>query len=261
MITTERRGLRARTGVAVRAMAQRHPHDDWLAASVEGRVYLRTYLYLRLTIGVVGLLLPVVLVLGELLWREPGDPLVRGSLSAYYHSGMRDWFVGSLLVVAAFLVAYLWSFRDWDSRISTAAGILAVIVAFCPTSGGPLTPVQQALGEQALARVHIVAAAVFIVLLGVLSALYGWRAGRRPATVPGRSPAFWRALHWSAAGVIAAAVLGVAVVRLLQATGVLGAFERDRVLLVAEWAAVWAFSVSWLAKGWDSDRLLRRRTA
>lgn len=56
--------------------------------------FARSYLRMRLAIGVVGILLPFTLWLleGFLLKR---DWQLRGSLSAYYYSGARDVFVGA----------------------------------------------------------------------------------------------------------------------------------------------------------------------
>ena len=61
-------------------------HDD------EKTLYLRSYLLMRLVIGLAGTALPFVLVIGK------GQPVL-DSLSAYYHTEMLDWFVGLLWVI------------------------------------------------------------------------------------------------------------------------------------------------------------------
>src|SRR4051794_15891591 len=72
-------------------------------AGLQARIlYLRSYLLMRAVIGFIGLALPVALVLGD--WGlERGTLLAKGSLSAYFYSGMRDVFVGSLCVTGLFL--------------------------------------------------------------------------------------------------------------------------------------------------------------
>ena len=54
--------------------------------------YVRSYLVIRLGIGVLGIVLPLWLVFADWVAFH-GDPHPRGSLSVYYYSGMRDIFV------------------------------------------------------------------------------------------------------------------------------------------------------------------------
>jgi hypothetical protein len=74
------------------------------------------YLTLRKLVGAVGMALPVVLSLSSLL-PEVGD---QGSMSAYYHTPMRDIFVGALCAIGVFLFVY----RGYDPR-DFAAGLIA----------------------------------------------------------------------------------------------------------------------------------------
>ena len=60
---------------------------------------LRSYLSMRTGVGVLGTALPLLLLLGDWFFVQ-GTPSARGSLSAYYYSGMRDIFVGCLCVTA-----------------------------------------------------------------------------------------------------------------------------------------------------------------
>jgi hypothetical protein len=67
--------------------------------------YVRSYVTVRFAIGVLGLALPFLLVLVEPILFD-GQPFPRGSLSAYYYSGMRELFVGVLWAIGVFLVLY-----------------------------------------------------------------------------------------------------------------------------------------------------------
>jgi hypothetical protein len=60
---------------------------------------------MRLGVGVLGVLLPVTLIALDSLVFE-GHPFVRDSMTAYYYSGMREFFVGSIFGSGAFLLAY-----------------------------------------------------------------------------------------------------------------------------------------------------------
>jgi hypothetical protein len=74
-------------------------------ADPDGARYTRTFLWMRLGVGVFGVLLPVLLIsLDSIVFN--GHPFVRDSMSAYYYSGMREFFVGVIFGSGAFLLAY-----------------------------------------------------------------------------------------------------------------------------------------------------------
>jgi hypothetical protein len=218
------------------------PHATRLDANVdEAKRYLRSYQMMRTAIGGIGLALPIVLLLGDALFLD-GGVLPRGSLSAYYHSGMRDVFVGALCATAIFLITYKVVESSLDNTLSTIGGVAALGVAVFPTGRpgdapiGP-TPLQEALGEPLVAAIHFGSAALFILSLAAISYYFGVREGSRP-----EPRVRWRAVHWACAAVIVLTVLGIL---LSQATGVLDEFS----LLVGEVVAVFAFGISWLLKG------------
>jgi hypothetical protein len=112
------------------------PNREQLRKHPYGRRILRSWYSTRLTVGILGIAMPFALIIGDLFVLE-GSAWTRGSLSAYYHSGVRDVFVGVLCIVGVFLISYRMS--DWrhpDSWLSTAAGIAALLVAFFPTTTG-----------------------------------------------------------------------------------------------------------------------------
>jgi hypothetical protein len=213
-------------------------------------MYLRSYLFMRVMIGVIGVALPIVLVSVD--WLLYSQKLLgRDSLSSYYHSGVRDLFVGALSAAAVFLVTYKVVERNLDNALSVLAGLAALTIALFPTGRSsdttPLTALQELLGEGSVEVVHYVASAVFLVSLGVLSFFFGLREGRRPQQPGRRSPAFWRWFHWACTGVIAAALLFIVV------TSLLGGPSKS--LLIGEAIALWAFGASWFMKGLELDIL------
>jgi hypothetical protein len=212
--------------------------------------YVRSYLIMRVVIGALGIALPFLLVLGEPLLFD-GQPFPRGSLSAYYYSGMREVFVGTLCAIGVFLVTYKVAERSRENRLSIYAGLAAIVVALFPTSrpgkGVMPTPLQNLLGETTVEWIHFSAAAVFIASLAVISFYFA-----KPSPKPGsRGPSFWRWYHLLCAGFIVAALILAAV------AGITG--EPDKGLLIAEAVAVWAFGASWLMKGLELDVLLDSR--
>lgn len=192
--------------------------------------YVRSYVFMRFAIGVLGLALPPLLVFLEPILFD-GQPFPRGSLSAYYYSGVRELFVGILCAIGVFLVIYKITERTRESRVSTYAGLAVIVVALFPTGRPgakvPATPLQDLAGANTVEAVHFVAAGTFILLLALISYYFGkYRKDRR-------------ALHYACAAVIALAFV------LAAFSGLTG--EPDKGILIAEWAAVWAFGTSWLA--------------
>jgi len=93
--------------------------------------YTKTYFSLRKAIGVIGMALPFVLMLGNYLIFDGN--VVLPSISQYYHSPMRDVFVGGLISMASFLFFYS-GYGKQDRIAGILAGFLALGVAFFPTS-------------------------------------------------------------------------------------------------------------------------------
>lgn len=227
---------------------ERPPNGDTGA-----RLYVRSYLLMRLVIGVVGVLLPVLLLVGD-WWFVDGRPTSRGSLSAYYHSGMRDVFVAALAVIGVFLLTYMAFHYNWDNVLSMVAGVAAVGTAMFPTDGGEvLTPLQRELGESLVAAIHYTCAGVFILSLAAISWRFGTREHARPDRTANQQHRWWLYHRACAVTVVGA----VAFIVLTQATGVWDRYS----ILVGETVAALAFGLSWFVKGAELDVLLGKRPA
>jgi hypothetical protein len=217
--------------------------------------YARTYLLLRVGVGVVGILLPPFLILLDS--RVFQDfPESRGSLSAYYYSGGREIFVAALVLMGTVLGTYKIFELNLDNLCSFLAGAAAIVVALFPTGLPPdttvLTPLQRELSVEWVERIHYGAAATLIVLLGVVSVTFGIREGNRePRPSQKLSPENWRRYHSLCAAVVFAALATYVVAKVTVTI--------PNLLLFAEWIAVWAFAASWFAAGWEWPVLRGRR--
>ncbi len=91
---------------------------------------LISYLLLRRCIGFLGISLPIILVAGAFFY---GDcKLIQSSISDYYHTEMRNIFVGVLCAIALFMFTYVGN--DYRDRIAgNLASIFALGIAFFPT--------------------------------------------------------------------------------------------------------------------------------
>lgn len=209
--------------------------------------YVRSYVFTRFSIGVLGVLLPPLLVLLEPALFD-GLPAPRGSLSAYYYSGVREIFVGGLWAIGVFLIVYKFLDFSWESLLSSLAGAAAILVAIFPTErpgdGVQLTPFQVKLGEGVVSGIHYAVAVVFIGLLVPIVLFFARDEGAR-------SHRGWRSFHTLSAVFI---VAGAALAGFAGITG-----DPDKGVLYGEWIAIWAFGASWLAKGAERGVLFGRR--
>lgn len=232
-------------------------------------MYLRSYLWLRIVVGIMGVGLPFLLILVDHFLL--GGPWHRTSLSAYYHSGMRDAYVSVLLITGVVLITYKVAERSLNNLASLVAGIAVIVVALAPTAlpegcgpsaAGPSlgcpspTGLQMAFGEARLSHIHQGASIIFIVLMGVLTVFFGASEGKRSARPTGReqliAPGVWRMFHWTMAGCMAA--MGVFHV----VTGLTGLWS-GWALTFTEVVCTFAFGLSWLMKGLERPYLLPSR--
>jgi hypothetical protein len=227
--------------------------------------YTSSYRFIRLVVGFLGIVLPIILILGEAFFLR-GGVHVRGSLSGYYHTSMQDVFVGGLCVIGFLLATYMaGEWRTWDFGASLIAGIAVLGVVFFPTmrSGLPhgapacgsvpapsgCSAIEQALGEHQTAVIHAVCAIVFILFLAVMSFLFAASEvlpEKDRITVAGRSkPRMFRrpGLFWTHS-VCALIILAAGAWAFAGA----GVWELTP-LYIGEVASVWAFGASWLAAG------------
>lgn len=93
-----------------------------------------SYYTMRRAIGILGISLPLILLAGSFLLG--GCKEVQYSISTYYHTNMRNIFVGFNCAVAFFLFAYRG--HDWKDNLAGYLGCIFVLgVAFLPCSVGP----------------------------------------------------------------------------------------------------------------------------
>jgi len=193
------------------------------------------YLTLRRTLGAMGLALPVILMLEAV-----HTGAIRTSISAYYYSGLRDIFVGSLMTIGVFLLCYRGN-NAREGHCSTFAGVGAIGTALLPTFPpvGDPTPW--------LHWLHYASAALFFTMVAWLS----WAIFTKTTDTAELN-------HWITprdkqrrnfryrlyAGIMAVCLLFIAGDKVIG----FGADTWSGIFW-AETIAVWAFALSWLLKG------------
>jgi hypothetical protein len=205
--------------------------------------FTKSYLITRLLVGGIGVALPIVLIVFDALVFSATS--IRGSLSAYYHSGMHDWFVGSLCAIGVGLFTYMGTkLGSFDNWVSSIAGACALVVAFFPTDTEPgqvPTLLQQKFGEVLVGHIHFSFAAIFIALLGLMCLRFGFGDGQRADRTDIQRKG-WRLVHFICAGSIWLSVLVLGILTLASIT-------LSHSILVGEIIAVVAFGLSWFFKG------------
>jgi hypothetical protein len=211
-----------------------------MTSTEEGTVVAASYLLLRKAIGIIGLLLPIVCLVDNAAFTSARLP---DSLSYYYYTPMRNFFVGSLCLLGVFLLLHDVGVRA-DRWISNVAGASMLGVAFCPAA--PPVP-RVTTTEDVVGNLHFVFAVIAFAALGVMT----WRFGQAGSDGPG-SPApsrgatiFYR--------VCAGLLLGFAAISGLA--NLLPGSVKGATLAVFDFEAlsIFTFGVSWFVKGIDVD--------
>ncbi|MEU6234088.1 DUF998 domain-containing protein [Kitasatospora sp. NPDC047058] len=190
---------------------------------------------LRLGVGAVGFLLPIVLPVGNSL--TSARVALLSSMSASYYTHMRNVFVGGLCAIGVFLICYRHDRRE--DRLSSVAGVLAILVALFPMEPpASLTPHPSTL-QTTVGMLHLLFAAG---LFGVLAYFCLRLFADSPAT-GGRRPARdW--VYLVCGWVIVACIAVVAVAGVLHL-----AWDSPLTLpYLGEAVSVFAFGVAWLVK-------------
>ncbi len=194
-----------------------------------------SYMTLRKFIGILGLALPLALLVGGQVIFHAG---LRPSLSDYYHTGMRDVFVGTLCAIGVFLVSYRGNEKK-DDIAGNVACLFAVGLSLFPCAPETPTP-----GEKTIGHLHFAFAAAFFLTLVYFSLFLFTLTDKR--VQPTRRKLMRNRVYRVCGWLMLACVAGIAVFKLAASDE----WVRDhRVVFWFETAAITAFGVSWLVKG------------
>ncbi|WP_317897843.1 hypothetical protein [Aurantibacillus circumpalustris] len=123
------------------------------------------YMTLRWLTGLLGIIQPIGLIIYSLVKREE----LQISISHYYHTGMRDFFVGTLCMTSLFLFSYN-GYNKKDKRdfiASKIASICGLGVAFFPTTYK--TPGICLSNTDTIGYIHLACACGFFLTLAFFS--------------------------------------------------------------------------------------------
>ena len=245
-----------------------------------------SFKHMRQAIGCLALALPVLTSAGYALFGAQ-RLTVLDSISEYYYTMTGGIFVGTLCMVALFLIAYK-GYDDWEDRVFNFAAVLAQLVAFfsmnpepgCPSDLSSLPGCQCSPAVQMDAQcppsftlvfehkvmllhypffryIHFLSAGLLFIILGYVSFYLFTRTVRHRDPHTTEQPT--RRKHsrnsvYRACGIIIWTSLSLYVLY-----SIINSYYPDirliawltdhQVLFIVEWICLWAFGFSWLVKG------------
>ena len=192
---------------------------------------------LRIVVGVLGMALPFVLALGALIIFDTG---LQESVSAYYHTGMGDVFVGTLFVIGFFMYSYRGPERR-DDKLGDFACLAAVGVALFPTA-----EVGASGSDIVIGYIHTGFTLAFFGTLIWFSLMQFTKTHDKEDRTEEKKQ---RDKVYIGSGlVMTACILLIGVNFLLRGDGGSGS-EPSTIVFWLEAITVFAFGVSWLTKG------------
>ena len=199
------------------------------------RHVLSTYFGLRLGMGVIALLFPLLLCIGG---GVIAGAELQGSLSAYYHTPMRNAFVGGLFAIGSFLYLYK-GFTSRENIALNVAGILSIGIAIFPMEGPEYAPITYTNPV-----LHGTCAILFFVAIAYVCIRRSGDTLHLVTDLTVRRRYKWT--YW---------LLGVLMVALPSTAALVLNFghyvfetKTNIFILGVEWAAVWVFAAYWIIK-------------
>lgn len=200
-----------------------------------------SYKNLRRVIGIFGILLPLVCYLNGILFAS--TPL-QPSISAYYYTNARDFFVGLLVAVGLFLMTYK-GYETIDIVISTATGIAGIGVAAFPCMPPDNILIKTGifqLPSNISNTIHLICAIIFFLLLAVNSIfIFTLTDKTKPPTANKKK----RNIIYIICGCVILAMMILLLIVML----VPSLIPFIGIVFVLESICLVAFGISWLVKG------------
>lgn len=220
------------------------PRNNYEQLEKENKLVL-SYLTVRKLIGILGFFLPIMLLIGPHILLK--CCYIQPSISNYYHTIMRDVFVGYMASLSIFLLSY----KGYDSsdRILTAlAGTFGLTLALLPTTFKipilPCTIVCSLKYPAVIGTVHLIAAGLFLLFLAFMSLFQFTKGEISPTPEKLVRNKVYRVCGHVMLGCIALLIVFFALPVYISAQ-----LLNLKPVFWLETIAIMAFGVAWLVKG------------
>jgi len=221
---------------------------------------LISYITLRKVVGILGVAFPIVLIVGSVVCCGCNE--TQSSISAYYHTNMRNLFVGLLCAIALFLFTY----TGYDSTDATAGNIgciFALGVAFFPTSySGPVNScITEITQNGIISTIHFTSAAGLFFTLAYFSICRFTKTKKEPENClkrfcfkksdqkPAGRKLIRNRIYVTCGLIMIGCIILIAVYKALGTSAMGQSLSQLKPIFWLETIALWAFGVSWLTKG------------
>ncbi len=201
-----------------------------------------SYLTMRRLIGILGTALPIIVVTGGFI---QNGFVIQGSISGYYYTNMRDFFVGLLCGVSLFLISYK-GYEKIDDFIGNISGLFALGMVIFPTSmySGKVVPVGMFLIDDNISEyIHLIFGALFFLSLS-FNAMFLFTK-RDPGVL--NKEKMRRNMIYRLCGIVMTFTISCAIIYTLFLRGTF--LSKLYPVIIFESIALLAFGTSWLVKG------------
>ncbi len=201
------------------------------------QVRLISYFTVRKVIGLLGILLPIVLIFNSVYCGQA----IRASISDYYYSNLGDVFVAILTALAMFLFSYRGYEQQLDNWITNIAAVAALGVAFFPCNGIEemcVACANRQLSTTFYETVHYISASIFFISLSILLLFYFTKSDK---SVKAANKKIRNMIYKGCGMIMIACLLVIAAFKFFDLEG-----EK---IFWPEAIALFAFGFAWLVKG------------
>jgi hypothetical protein len=232
---------------------------------LKSQIEIASYLTMRKTVGWLGMLLPFVLLVGNYVLNRLGifssDDFVqlsagyqyqeagswKSSISHYYYTTMGEFFTGTLLAVAMFMICYTGHpLRAQDKGLSdnamtNLAGLFAIGIASFPTTSDTHIPdnLRTFLSSELIGWVHYGFAFLFFFVLALMCMINFRRAEQAELFGTGPDDPFY----------LRCGILMLVWIGLIPICAMVDVLESNHSTFILEAFALITFGASWLKKG------------
>ena len=197
-----------------------------------------SYVGIRRAVGISGLILPVLL--GPVGWIFGIE--IQDNMSSYYHTGMRDVFVGIMFSIGIFLFCYRGhdTIENWSANVGCISALGVALF--------PLDPNSDPLYQSSMTGyLHSLCGGVFFLTLATYSLFHFPNSRSSQELEPHQSERNF--IYRTSGIVILLSVMLMAAYLFLTPAQWKDWLNRYNFLFWMEWIAVWAFAAAWLTKG------------
>lgn len=207
-----------------------------------------SYLTLRKTVGILGIILPFLLMTGFKIFNK--NCAFPPSISHFYYTDMGNWFVGTLCAVSLFLFCY--NGHDLSDKIaSKLAASFALLTAMFPTSFTTFSTmsscsrIREEEANQAANLIHYISASLLFATFAFFCLVQFTKTNKRGAL--GKQKVKRNLVYRICGWVIVACITGIALISFVDEWQ--EKLKMFKPTFVLETVALVAFGFSWLVKG------------